>query len=201
MKTGIMGGTFDPVHLGHLALSEQALKQYELAEVWFLPNGHPPHKEQTVPVSPIRNRLEMLRLAIAGQPHISINTYEAERNCVSYTFSTMEHFVRQYPQREFYFILGADSLFGLEHWKHPERIFRTCTILAALRDEVNTSAALLRQRDYLQEKYGAQIELLKTPVIPISSHEIRTRIEKHEDVSDVLPDSVYRYIIEQRIYE
>ena len=137
MKIGIMGGTFDPIHNGHLMLGEAALKQFYLDEVWFMPNGNPPHKESSSIGEPVEARCEMTELAIEGEPRFRLELYEARQKKVSYSYETLEHFQHIRREDEFYFIIGADSLFMIESWVHPERIFPTCTLLAACRDEVS----------------------------------------------------------------
>ena len=139
MKIGIMGGTFDPIHNGHLMLGQAAYEAFSLDEVWFLPNGNPPHKESSRIEASAKERVEMTRLAVSGIPYFRVEPYEAERDEVSCTWQTLEYFRGKYPDDQMFFIIGADSLFTIERWIHPERIFPLCTILAAYRDEVNSS--------------------------------------------------------------
>ena len=134
MKIGVMGGTFDPIHIGHLLLGEFAYEDFGLDEIWFLPNGNPPHKENESGEG-IDERVEMVRMAIEGVPYFKLSLYEAKENVHSYTYQTMAHFNEKYPEHDFYFILGADSLFAIEEWKFFKEIFPTCTILAAMRDD------------------------------------------------------------------
>ena len=133
-----MGGTFDPIHNGHLAIAKAAYEQFGLDKVWFLPNGNPPHKALTDIGSPIEDRIRMVELAIAGHTGFRLEAYEARRKSISCSYETMEHFTKTYPKDDFFFIVGADSLFTVDKWVHPERLFLTCTILAAFRDEMNT---------------------------------------------------------------
>ena len=124
MKIGIMGGTFDPIHNGHLMLGQAAYETFHLDQIWFMPNGHPPHKDRTTIESDVDDRIEMVRLAIGGKEEFRLELYEACRKEVSYSYSTLEFFNKIYPEDEFYFIIGADSLFAIETWAHPERIFQ-----------------------------------------------------------------------------
>ena len=117
MKIGIMGGTFEPIHIGHLLLGEIAYEDFGLDEIWFLPNGNPPHKETLDTEEAMHHRIEMVRLAIKSNPNFSLNLSEADTKKHSYTYQTMRHFNEIYPNDEFYFILGADSLFAFEEWK------------------------------------------------------------------------------------
>ena len=139
MKIGIMGGTFDPIHIGHLLLGEFAYEDFGLDEIWFLPNGNPPHKDTASNEKELKNalfhRVEMVKKAIEGVPYFRINLCEAVVDFHSYTYRPMQMFNRLYPDDEFFFILGADSLFSIEKWMYFREIFPTCTILAAMRDD------------------------------------------------------------------
>ena len=164
MKIGIMGGTFDPIHIGHLLLGEFAYEDFGLDEIWFLPNGNPPHKETSDAEEDLRHRVEMVRLAIGSVPYFRLNMHEADVDRHSYTYKTMQEFNSRYPENEHYFILGADSLFSIEQWKYFREIFPTCTILAAMRDDKDAED-MKAQIKYLSEKYGARIELLQAPLV------------------------------------
>ena len=116
MKIGIMGGTFDPIHNGHLMIAEYAYRQFSLDEVWFLPNGNPPHKDNPDIAKETKARVEMTALAIEDIPYFKLNTYESERTEKSYSYQTIRHFKEKYPEHEFYFIIGADSLLKIEDY-------------------------------------------------------------------------------------
>ena len=199
MKIGIMGGTFDPIHNGHLMLGETAYHQYQLDKVWFMPNGNPPHKMNEKIESQTKHRVEMVRRAIEDKEGFVLQLYEVERKEINYSYLTMEHFKKVYPEYEFYFIIGADSLFALESWVHPEKLVKTCVILAAYRDGKDTDE-MERQIKYLNQKYGADIRLLKTPNVDISSTEIRQRLKNGLSVQDMIPESVYQYIQEHHLF-
>ncbi len=200
MKIGIMGGTFDPIHNGHLMLGRSALEAFELDKVWYMPNGNPPHKDISSIKTDIRDRVEMVRLAISPYREFRLETYEARRQEVSYSYSTMEYFKGIYPEDDFYFIIGADSLFMIDQWVHPERIFPTCTILAAYRDEINTRHAMEEKIRELNENYHARIRLLITPLVKVSSHELRIDIREGRSIADRVPESVNAYILENHLY-
>ena len=123
MRIGIMGGTFDPIHIGHLLLGEFAYEQFHLDEVWFLPNGNPPHKEVEDTEEALAHRVEMVRLAVRENPHFQLSLHEAKKDCHSYTYKTLQEFHALYPENEYFFILGADSLFSIEQWKYFKEIF------------------------------------------------------------------------------
>lgn len=199
MKIGIMGGTFDPIHKGHLMLGEYAKNLFLLDEVWFMPNGNPPHKLNKNIESQTKHRVEMVRRAIEGIEGFVLQLYEVERKEINCSYMTMEHFKKMYPDNEFYFIIGADSLFALERWVHPERLLKTCVILAAYRDGKNF-IEMEEQIRYLNEKYKADIRLLNTPDVDISSSEIRRKIKCGEAVEQLVPETVYAYIQSEQLF-
>ena len=200
MKIGIMGGTFDPVHNGHLMLGHAAYEAFSLDQIWFMTNGNPPHKKSETIKSTAEDRMKMTSLAIAPFPEFVLQPYEALRAEVSCSYQTMEHFSKIYPDDEFYFIIGADSLMAIETWVHPERIFPTCTILATYRNEVKTKEEMNRQIQYLSEKYHAKIRLLETPLMPVSSHELRASLQSGDSVSEYMPAAVCSYIKQHHLY-
>ncbi|MDR3884039.1 MAG: nicotinate-nucleotide adenylyltransferase [Dorea sp.] len=200
MKIGIMGGTFDPIHNGHLMLGHAAYETFSLDQIWFMPNGNPPHKKSETIKSTAEDRMKMTSLAIAPFPEFVLQPYEALREEVSCSYQTMEYFKEMYPEDEFYFIIGADSLMAIETWVHPERIFPTCTILATYRDEIKTKEEMDQQIHHLSEKYGAQVLLMETSLMPVSSHELRASLQAGESVSAYVPDAVCGYIKEHQLY-
>ncbi len=199
MKVGIMGGTFDPIHIGHLLLGEFAYENFDLDEIWFLPNGNPPHKTTDESNVSLADRIEMVRLATNDVPYFRVNLYEATAQKHSYTFSTMKALRRIYPDHEFFFILGADSLFSIEQWKNFREIFPSCTILAAMRDDKDAKS-MKEQIEYLSHKYNADIRLLQAPLVEISSTTIRSRSQKGLSIRYMVPDIVSDYIRKNRLY-
>ena len=201
MKIGIMGGTFDPIHNGHLMLGKAAYEKFGLDQIWFMPNGNPPHKKQASIGSDIETRIRMVELAIAPHPEFVLELYESDPSKVSCSYQTLEHFQTQYPEDELYFIVGADSLFAIETWVKPGRIFPTCTFLAAYRDEIDTAEEMQTQIAYLKKKYHARIEILATPLMDVSSHELRQRIQEQESIRSYVPSDVADYIEEHCLYQ
>ena len=195
-----MGGTFDPIHIGHLLLGEFAYEDFGLDEIWYLPNGNPPHKETTEEKDALKHRVEMVRLAILGVPYFKLNLYEAIADKHSYTYQTMREFNKAYPDYDFYFILGADSLFSIEQWKYFKEIFPTCTILAAMRDDKDVRD-MHRQIQYLSDKYDAKIQLLQAPLLEISSTTIRERAAKGLSIHYMVPDLVAEYVKDHQLYK
>ena len=170
-RIGIMGGTFDPVHMVHLTLAENAYLSFGLDEVLMLPNGDPPHKTDKI-ITPAVHRLAMLQLAVAGIPYFRISDMEIRRKGYSYSSVTLEELKKAHPDTDYYFIMGADSLFQFEHWKGPEEICRLATLVVAVRDHVSEKK-LDAQILHLKEILGARIEKLDTPNIDISSATLR----------------------------
>lgn len=201
MKIGIMGGTFDPIHNGHLMLGEYAYKHFGLDQVWFMPNGNPPHKRSSSIESDAKMRTEMVALAIKEVDYFQLEKYEVEYKGVSYTYKTMEYFHQLYKEDQFYFIIGADSLFAIETWVHPERIFPNCTILAAYRGDINKRVLMEEKIRHLKEKFHAEIELLHTPLFHVSSRELRERMKKGISVEGYIPKSVESYIKVNGLYK
>ncbi|MCM1252661.1 MAG: nicotinate-nucleotide adenylyltransferase [Clostridium sp.] len=199
LKIGIMGGTFDPVHIGHLIIAEKAREQFELDEVIFMPSGIP-YMKDTGQVLPGNVRAEMTELAIEGNPFFSISTIEVDKEGHTYTYETIETLQHKNPHAQYYFIMGADSLFSIEHWKNPEKIFAGCHILAALRDD-KTMDAMEEQAAYLKNKFAADICLIKTGQIEVSSSMIRDLIRDGHSIRYLVPDAVYDYIIKNKLYK
>ena len=200
MKIGIMGGTFDPIHNGHLMLGEYAYRQFKLDKIWYMPNGCPPHKNNAKIGSNALTRANMVRLAIEGIEYFELQDYEIKKETVSCSYATLEYFNEIYKGNHFYFIIGADSLFAIEKWVHPERVLKACTILAAYRNEMNNRDVMEEQIQMLNQKYGADIHLLDTPVMDVSSSELREMIKKNSDVSSYVPSKVAEYIKVNELY-
>lgn len=199
MKIGIMGGTFYPIHKGHLKLAECALNQYELDEIWFMPNGIPPHKSNPTIEEMTKHRVAMVRLAIEGHDDFVYQPYEVESTEVSYSYKTMLHFKETNPTDSFYFIIGADSLFALETWKHPEILLKQCVLLAACRDGQGIDE-MQQQVNHLQTVYDCDIRLLNMPFEDISSTELREKMYQDRTLPLYLPEHVFSYIVEHQLF-
>lgn len=197
-KTGIMGGTFNPVHIGHLLLAENAKEAFGLDEILFVPSGLP-YMKNGIEIADKWMRLEMTRLAVSDNPAFVLSSAEVEREGNSYTWETLELLREKEPETEFFFIEGADSLFAMESWKNPEIIFRDCTILAAVRDGKDDDD-LREQIARLEKKYGARIGLIGMKEISFSSTDIRERIRNGRSIRYMVPDKVIEYIKKYRLY-
>ena len=194
-----MGGTFNPIHNGHLMIARKALEQFHLEEVIFLPCGIP-YMKAGQKIAPGTVRAEMTGLAIEPYPDFTLSTYEIDQHTSTYTYVTLEAFRKAHPDTEYYFIMGADSLFHITSWKYPERIFANCVILAAVRDE-KTPMEMEQQITQLTKEYDARIFLLHTDYLNISSSAIRQKLVHGEDVCDELPSNVLSYIHSHHLYE
>ena len=200
MKTGIMGGTFDPPHYAHLILAEQAKEQFHLDRVLFMPNGSPPPKPVRTGRAANEQRLTMCSLSVAGNPGLELCDLEMKREGPGYSYLTLEMLHEIYPEDEFYFIIGADSLFDFPGWMKPQRICDQCILLCAVRN--NCSEEKIREgMENLKTTFGARIELIHTPNMDISSNMLRKMIHEGHSVRYYLPDAVIRYIAEQHIYK
>lgn len=198
-KIGIMGGTFDPIHIGHLILGETAYEQFGLDKVLFMPAGNPPHKQHREGRATDEQRVEMVRLAIAGNPHFALSLEEMNAEGYSYTYRTLERLKASHPDTSYYFIIGADSLFDFAGWKEPERISRACTIVAATRNQV--SPALINEKlSELNGRFEGKFLKLDSLNMDVSSKELRKWVKKGRTIRYYVPDAVADYLYENRIY-
>ncbi len=197
-KIGIMGGTFDPIHVGHLLLAETALSEEKLDGIMFLPSGQPYMKKENG-VSDSFHRLQMVKLAIADNPSFFVSDMEISRTGNTYTCDTLEKIKQEKPLNESYFIMGADCLYTIEKWKNPQKIFDYCTILTAVRNGIDNS--LIHERcNYLTSKYHAKIRLLSFPETAISSTHIKQLIKDGKSIRYMVPETVRKYIEENGLY-
>lgn len=198
-KIGIMGGTFNPIHNGHLFLAENAREYAGLDQVLFMPSKNPPHKEILSKVTEIQ-RTDMIRLAIAGHPYFEFSDFELLRSGLTYTADTLTLLNKENPDCRYYFIVGTDSLFMMQDWMRPETVFQKCTVIAAGRDHIEEDK-ITGQMEYLKKTFKADIIYAKMPMIDISSENIRNRIAAGRTVKYYLPDAVIDYIRENKLYE
>lgn len=197
-KTGILGGTFNPIHNGHLLLAETARDEFGLENVLFIPSGCSYMKNQSE-ILPGNLRSRMVSLAIADNPYFSMTNMEIEREGNSYTYETLAELRRISPDTVFYYIIGADTLFTMETWKHPELIFGQAVILAAVRDDFRQQE-LKAQILYLHQKYGADIRLLHAGNVQISSTIIRRKRKENQSIRYLVQEPVRKFIEENDLY-
>jgi len=198
LRIGIMGGTFNPIHLGHLEIAKEALLQYNLDKIWFMPNKIPAYKSVEDILDETR-RVEMIRLAIEDNEKFELSTFELERLGVTYTYETLELLKQKYENQEYYFIMGADSLATFSQWKYPDIIAKNCVILVSGRDDIDDE----RIEKYISAAkvmYNAEIYKIKNIHVDISSNMVRNKIANNCDVSKYVPQKVCEYISQNNLY-
>ena len=197
-KIGILGGTFDPFHKGHFMLAKTAFEQFSLDEVWIMPNGNPPHK-RNIEQTDFKIRCEMIRLAIAEAPYMVLCDVEGSEECYHYTYQTLEEFHEKYPENEFYFIIGADSLRDFPTWREPGKIAKLCTLLVACRDESGISDLKMKIAE-MKERFETKCLIMNSPKVDAASSEIRAMIQDGKDVSQYVGEKVWDYIKQEKLY-
>ncbi len=195
MRTGIMGGTFNPVHNAHLLIAENAREQYDLDRVIFMTSGNPPHKSDFLDAM---LRFHMTRLAISDNDKFTDDDFEINRAEKSYTVDTLAYLKEKYPEDKLFFIIGEDSLCDLPLWREPERIMKMADLLVFPRKSMETLDKTVK---IMREKYGDNIFMVDAPVFEISSTDIRRRLKDGRSVRYMVPDSVIRYIEENNLYD
>jgi nicotinate-nucleotide adenylyltransferase len=198
MRVGILGGTFDPIHLGHLIIAEEARVRLGMDSVVFMPAGRPWLKEHE-PRAEVGHRLEMVRMAVEGNPHFSHSLLEAERQGNSYTANTLERMRRTLPEEaELLFILGLDSLKEFAGWHRPERILELATLVALVRPGYED--VQVRALDDVLPGASQRVVLLEGPLLEISSTDIRRRVAKGQSIRYLVPQEVEEYIQRNGLY-
>ena len=200
MRLGVFGGSFDPVHYGHLLLAESCREQCRLDQVWFVPAATPPHKRDRE-LSPGPQRVEMLRLAVAGQECFQVATLELDRGGISYTVDTLRDIQRQQPAADVFLLMGADSLVDLPGWREPEAICRMAIPVAVRRAGAPEPDFNILQpvvdAERLQVVRRHQVEM---PVVGFSSRDIRARVEMGQSIRYRTARAVEKYIETHGLY-
>ncbi|MCI5902089.1 MAG: nicotinate-nucleotide adenylyltransferase [Blautia sp.] len=199
-RIGIMGGTFDPIHMGHLILAEKAYEQLALDQIWFMPSGNPPHKRNRLGRATDEQRVEMVRRGISGNDHFSLSLIEMHENGYTYTYHTLEELKEKNPDTDYFFIIGADSLFQFDTWMEPERICAACTLVVATRNHTSTEKICAKMEEVRQAYHGKLLRL-DTMNIDVSSQMLREWISEGKSIRYYVPDSVIDYIREQKMYQ
>ena len=190
MKIGLMGGSFDPIHLGHLRAAENAREALSLDEVLFVPAASPPHKLD-LRLSPARDRLAMVELATAGNPSFVASDVELRRAGPSYTADTLAELKRERPEDELFLIVGSDTLGEMASWHEPARIFALSTIAVASRPGVDGTLASPPQ---------ARVVRVEGPGLFLSASEVRRLVREGRSVRYLVPEAVSHYITRHRLY-
>ena len=192
---GILGGTFDPVHLGHLAAADQVQRAARLDEVWLMPNSRPPHKVDGPHASAL-DRLAMVELAVSGRPGLRACDREVRRGGVSYTIDTLADLAGRFPEETFALLLGYDAALQIRSWHRADDLMRATHFVIFERPSIDLEASELYALGFPPER--TQILRIHTP--PIAAHEIRRRLQAGQSVEGLLPDLVAGYIHEQELY-
>lgn len=198
MKVGILGGSFDPVHNGHIHMAVSAYQTFDLDQVWLIPAGHSPNKDEEKMTSG-EYRYEMCQIATKTDNKLYVSRMELDCPERSYTYRTLEKLVEQYPENEFYFIMGGDSLDYLETWKHPEIITALAVILVVPRYPFEPEG-LNAKIDRLKELFACDIRLIPCPEYPISSTAIRQSLAEGKPLEKDFPNGVLAYIRDKKLY-
>ena len=196
-RIGIMGGTFDPIHYGHLRAADDAHTAFDLSEVIFLPSGHPPHKVGKR-VTPSDLRYMMTVLATIDCPYFSVSRIEIDREGASYTFDTLKELcaMPKYKDAEFYFITGLDAVLDIVSWKNPEEVMKLCKFVA-----VSRYGYTHKRMESLPQEIRSAIIPLEIPLLAISSTELRDRVRRNWSIRFLVPDAVEDFIVKNGLYK
>ncbi len=194
-----MGGTFDPIHFGHLVTAEASRAAFGLEGVVFIPSGNPPHKQERS-VTPAEHRYLMTVLATSTNPYFRVSRSEIDRIGPSYTVDTIEELRRAVgPETLIYFITGADAVMELMTWNRPQDILAQCELIAATRPGY-PPADFQRLRQAIPQVSAARVHTIEVPALAISSSDIRRRVEFGEPIKYLVPETVEQYILKSGLY-
>lgn len=197
LRIGILGGTFNPIHLGHLMIAEMALEAFQLNRVIFVPAKNPPHKEEDVIAA--EDRLKMVEMAVFDNPNFVVSDVEMKREGKSYTIDTVTYFQEVYGHDvTFYFVAGTDTIQALPRWLHIEELLDRCEFIGAVRPDGTKDIENIIH--WFGEK-GSRIHLLEVPEMKLSATDLRYRLRHGLSTRYMLPKHVYQYIKEHKIYE
>lgn len=200
MKSGVYGGTFNPIHLGHLTAARAAMEQLGLDRLFFIPAGMPPHKPLAPGTPPAEDRLALTRLGAEYLEGAEVLDAELRRKGRSYTLDTVRALRRRFPKDRLYLLVGSDMFLSFQNWRRPGDILRCCVLAGFRRTAGEDGARLSAQRDYLKKTYRAQVVLVDLPgVVDVSSTELREALPRGGG-REALPEAVYGYILRRRLY-
>jgi nicotinate-nucleotide adenylyltransferase len=194
-RLGVMGGTFDPIHYGHLVIAEEARQAFGLDRVDFVTSADPPHK-QGEPISPAEHRYAMTVLATASNPCFRASRREIERRGPSYSITTIQEYQRDEPGAELFFITGADAILEILTWHRADEAIRLCTFVAATRPGYD----LEKLDRILPPGYRAQIRTISVPGVDVSSTQLRERVCQGRSIQYLVPEPVVTYIAKHELY-
>ena len=188
MKIGILGGTFNPVHIGHLILAEEVREKLNLDKIVFVPANLPPHKNGS-DIAPARDRFNMLKAAIKGNKFFDVSDIEIKRQGKSYTIDTLREFKEIYPKQELYFITGSDLLKYLDEWKDLDQILKIVTVIVATRP------------GYPLESIPDYISTVSIRAVDVSAFEVRQALKDGKSFRYLVPEAAYKYILKKGLYK
>lgn len=198
-KKAIFGGTFDPIHNGHINIAKKALQLLKLDSVVFMPSGNPPHKIKSN-ITDGKIRYELIKAGIQNEKFFEVSSYEISKEEYSYTYKTMEYFKGLEPDTLWYFLLGADSLIDIDNWKRVDKIVEFSTIVVLNRPGYRINEVLLA-KEKIENTYRKEVIYLKTGEIDVSATKIRSLISQNKDVSEYIPKGVIEKIKEFNLYK
>lgn len=193
---GILGGTFDPVHNGHLAAARQLLGVANLDQVWLMPNATPPHRT-AVPVAPADDRMRMVELAVAGQNGVLASRTEVDRGGISYTIDTIRQLAREYPRQRFAFLIGSDAALQIRSWHDADALLDEGYFVIFNRPETALAIETLRELGFVPAR--SRIVHLDTPAI--AAHQVRDRVARGAPIDDLVPSAVADFIRTHELYQ
>lgn len=194
-----MGGTFDPIHYGHLIVAEAVRSEFKLDKILFMPVGNPPHKSNRK-VTSADLRYTMTFLATMTNPYFDVSDLEINRIGYSYTIDTMMQLQKNLKDTEIYFIVGADAVHDIFTWKEPEKLFKMCEIVAVTRPGYNKEQLYL-EVEQIRKDYNGKIRFFEAPSFDISSSSIRQRVNTGDTIKYMLPEEVEKYIYKLGLYK
>lgn len=198
-KFAILGGTFDPIHLGHISVAEAVLNKTNVEKVLFIPSGNPPHKEREG-VSDSYTRLKMAKLAIEGHENMLVSSIEIDRGGITYTVDTVAQLKELLGDEvEFKFITGADAIHYITTWKDYKHLLHLCSFIAVTRPGYNKDA-MAKEIEQMEAHFKCDIEFIEIPPVDISSSQIRENISNGISVKTMVPDKVEEYILKKGLY-
>ncbi len=200
LRYAIMGGTFDPIHFGHLAAAEAVKEELHCDKIIFIPSGNPPHKRMRTLTDTI-HRYTMTVMAVNSNPNFEVSNIEISRNGYTYTLDTVKQLLDYYSDNvELLFITGADAILEVETWYKVEELLKLCSFVAVTRPGYDKSK-LEQKLEYLESKYNSRLYSIDVPGLNISSTDIRKRVKEGRSIKYLVPESIEQYIYKNKLYK
>lgn len=197
-KIGLLGGTFNPIHNGHIMLAKAAYESCQLDEVWLLVSPDPPHKNDSV--AAFRHRYKMVELAAEDYPNLIPSDYEIKLPTPSYTVHTLKALKAEFPDAEFSFVIAGDNLYDIELWHKPEEILKLTELIVARRNVGVKERNFDEQAEYIEKKYNAKLHKIDSANVDVSSTQIREMVKNGESIKGLVGDKVEEYITKEKLY-